>query len=250
MWYLVITCSRSPKECIYIYNNYVYISDLTSFVIELPQLSGIPILTSNTTSIMVSWTQPLFLPDNYTVSYSCQLLCDSETPSVQTNTVTGTAINLTISSLNAASSCTVSVTAVFVDGNSNTITSSTNTSTAGTTHQWYLTSVHELHVSFSAPTGAPGGLTSTSVESRSLSVVWGTVPCPHQGGPITGYRLCYSNGSDSYTVSITGKGRRQYNLTELSPFTSYYVQVAAVNDRGTGPYSDLALTVETLQDGE
>ena len=105
--------------------------------------------------------------------------------------------------------------------------------------------MHELHVSSPAPTGAPGGLTSTSVESRSLSVVWGTVPCPHQGGPITGYRLRYSNGTS--IVNTTGE---KYNLTGLTPFTSYSVQVAAVNDGGTGPYSDPALTVETLQDGE
>ena len=102
-------------------------------MLEIPQLSGSPLtLTPDATSIMVSWTHPQFLHNNYTVSYSCQLLCDSQTPSVQTNTVTGTANNHTISSLNAGSSCTVSVTAVFVDGNSNTITSSTNTSTAGT----------------------------------------------------------------------------------------------------------------------
>ena len=108
--------------------------------------------------------------------------------------------------------------------------------------------MHELHVSSPAPTGAPGGLTSTSVESRSLSVVWGTVPCPHQRGPITGYRLRYSNGTS--IVNTTGEGSRQHVLTGLTPFTSYSVQVAAVNDGGTGPYSDPALTVETLQDGE
>ena len=99
---------------------------------QLPQLSGTPTLTPNTTSIMVSWTHPLYFPENYTVSYSCQLLCDSQTPPVQTNTVTGTANSHTISSLNAGSSCTVSVTAVFGSSISNTITSYTNTSTAGT----------------------------------------------------------------------------------------------------------------------
>ena len=104
-----------------------------------------------------------------------------------------------------------------------------------------------MYVSSPAPTGAPGGLTSTSVESRSLSVVWGTVPCPHQRGPITGYRLRYSNGTS--IVNTTGEGSRQHVLTGLTPFTSYSVQVAAVNDGGTGPYST-SLTVETLQDGE
>ena len=111
-----------------------------------------------------------------------------------------------------------------------------------------MTSVYELHVSFPAPTGAPGGLTSTSVESRSLSVVWGTVPCPHQRGPITGYRLRYSNGTS--IVNTTGEGNRQHVVIGLTPFTSYSVQVAAVNDGGTGPYSEPTLTVETLQDGE
>ena len=98
-----------------------------------------------------------------------------------------------------------------------------------------------------APTGAPGGLNSTSVESRSLTVQWGTVPCPDQRGPITGYRLRYSNGTS--IVNTTGEGSRQYVLTGLTPFTSYSVQVAAVNAGGTGPYST-ALTVETLQDSE
>ena len=96
-----------------------------------------------------------------------------------------------------------------------------------------------------APTGAPGGLTSTSVESRSLTVQWGTVPCPDQRGPITGYRLRYGTS----IVDTTGEGSRQHVLTGLTPFTSYSVQVAAVNAGGTGPYST-ALTVETLQDSE
>ena len=101
------------------------------------QLSGTPILNPNTTSIMVSWTHPQFLPDNYvyTVFHTCQFLCDLQTPSVEIKKITGTANNYTISSLNAGSSCTVTVTAVFAYGMSNAIISSTNTSTAGTTHQ-------------------------------------------------------------------------------------------------------------------
>ena len=93
-----------------------------------------------------------------------------------------------------------------------------------------------------APTGAPGGLTSSSVKSRSLTVLWGKVPCPNQRGPITGYRLRYSNGTS--IVNTTGL---THILTGLTPFTSYSVQVAAVNAGGTGPYSESPLTVETLQ---
>ena len=50
-------------------------------------------------------------------------------------------------------------------------------------------------------------------------------------------------------MNIAGEENRQFNLTELTPFTSYTVQVVAVNDIGTGPYST-PLTVKTLQDGE
>ena len=51
-------------------------------------------------------------------------------------------------------------------------------------------------------------------------------------------------------VDINEQESGQHVLTGLTPFTSYSVQVAAVNAGGTGPYSDPALTVETLQDGE
>ena len=58
----------------------------------------------------------------------------------------------------------------------------------------------------------------------------------------------YSNGTSIAT--IVGEGNRQYNVTGLTPYTNYTVQVAAVNDVGPGPYSEPALTVETLQEGE
>ena len=77
--------------------------------------------------------------------------------------------------------------------------------------------------------------------------MWETVPCPDPKSPITGYRLRYSNGTS--IVNTTEEGSRQHVLTGLTPFTNYSVQVAAVNDGGTGPYST-PLTVETLQDGE
>ena len=105
-----------------------------------------------------------------------------------------------------------------------------------------------MYVSSKAPSGAPVGLNITSVGRRTLSVVWGTVPCPHQRGPITGYRLCYT--ASISIVNTTGEGSRQLVLTGLTPFTSYLVQVAAVNDGGTGPYSTPPLTVTTLQDGK
>ena len=52
----------------------------------------------------------------------------------------------------------------------------------------------------------------------------------------------------SFVVSTTSEGSREHITTGLSQFTSYSVQMATVNDGGTGPYST-PLTIETLQEG-
>ena len=198
---------------------------------------------------MVSWTAPQFTPDNFNVSVGCMRLCDNK-PTISGVQMVhdGGATSHTITPLDPGNFCTVKVIAVFGSISSESDEVVTTTLTDGM-HSVILLCQHSLPVSLSlAPDDAPGGLSSTSVESRSLTVVWGTVPCPDQRGPITGYRLRYSNGIS--IVNTTGEGSRQRMLTGLIPFTSYSVQVAAVNAGGTGPYSDPAFTVETLQDGE
>ena len=223
---------------------------LIAFIVaDIPQILSDPNINSSNNSVTVSWIPTKFTPDNYTVSYSCQLICNLLSPMQQISTVDGLS-NTHVLLVASGSFCTINVTAVFGSFNSNSVTTSTNTTSAGAMYLNNM-SCQFMHMPilmlFLAPTGTPGGLTSTSVERRSLSVVWGTVPCPHQRGPITGYRLRYSNGTS--IVNTTGEGSRQHVLTGLTPFTNYSVQVAAVNDGGTGPYSTL-LTVETLQDGE
>ena len=87
-----------------------------------------------------------------------------------------------------------------------------------------------------------------------MTVMWETVPCLLYQGPITAYRLhyIYSNGTLSVSTTVKVKSSH-HNLTGLTPFTNYSVllEVAAVNDGGTGPYSDVLHTIiETLQDSE
>ena len=104
---------------------------------------------------------------------------------------------------------------------------------------------HRLVV-FSVPTGAPKELTNTSVCNTSISVKWDPVSCSNQRGPISAYKLWYSNGAENITLMISGANNRTYELTGLTPSTSYTIAVAAVNYGGTGPYSDPPLTVQTL----
>ena len=94
---------------------------------------------------------------------------------------------------------------------------------------------------------APPGLSNILTSSSSVYVTWMPVPCLHQQGVITGYKLRYSNSNKNTTVVISGQGHRMYNITGLTPSTRYTIAVAAVNDVGTGPYSDPPLTVWTLK---
>ena len=92
-----------------------------------------------------------------------------------------------------------------------------------------------------APSGSPEGLNITSEESVSLTLMWETVPCFNQRGPITGYRLNYTYSNGSFTAKNTlVLESRLFMLTGLTPFTNYSVQfhVAAINVKGTGPYAD------------
>ena len=90
-----------------------------------------PILSPDTFFIMVTWTPPLLTPSYYNISYLCSLLCDSQQISENSTIVAGEAVTHTIHSLNAGSRCTASVTAVFGNNTSNTVTNSTNTTSAG-----------------------------------------------------------------------------------------------------------------------
>ena len=88
-----------------------------------------------------------------------------------------------------------------------------------------------------APTVPVSNITFSSVESVSMIVSWGEVPCNGRNGPITGYYLTYTNitSNTSYTVNITGGDNRMYTLTGLIPYTNYTVSIIPYNYDMTGP---------------
>ena len=105
-------------------------TDSSAYIsVDIPQLPSTP--TVAITSIMVSWMPPPYSPNHYTVSYSCQLLCNSSTMTDGSVTVSS-ATTHTFSSLAPGSSCTISVVAVYDGiGLSNTVSSTVNTATQG-----------------------------------------------------------------------------------------------------------------------
>ena len=76
------------------------------------------------------------------------------------------------------------------------------------------------------------------MSSTALTVQWETVPCIEQNGDITGYtvrvRVLESGEMDVGDVN-------NVTISDLTPSTTYSIQVAAVNSEGTGPYSDLII---------
>ena len=99
----------------------------------VPAIPTITNLSSNTSTIMVSWEIPQLHPQYYNVTYLCHLLCNSHQiiSKIHSTIVDGLASNYTTTCLKAGTGCTINVTAVFNDGNSNTVTASTNTTSAG-----------------------------------------------------------------------------------------------------------------------
>ena len=85
-------------------------------------------------------------------------------------------------------------------------------------------------------------------ERRSLLVMWNyTNPQLSEGAVLAGYRI-YLDGQR--VRELTSSSMNQFNITSLSPFTNYTVEVSAYNTRGDrvqqeGPRSD-AVTITTL----
>ena len=94
----------------------------------------------------------------------------------------------------------------------------------------------------------------SSVDSSSIDINWGKVPCQHRNGEITGYVVKYRK------VLGSGRGERRQTQEEmvtvngqtttidnLDPLTEYSVMVAAVNSAGTGVFSDPVTTNKGMQ---
>ena len=83
-----------------------------------------------------------------------------------------------------------------------------------------------------APSAAPNSVSVSEVTSSSITVQWGTVPCIHRNGHITGYSVQYGVvGSESIqTMTVSGVvSGGMYKVSELKQLTNYTIEVAAVN---------------------
>ena len=91
-----------------------------------------------------------------------------------------------------------------------------------------------------APSAAPTNVDVSVINSTALNVQWGAVPCIEQNGDITGYTVRVLESGEMERVEDVGDVN-EVTISDLTPSTTYSIQVAAVNNIDTGPYSDLII---------
>ena len=97
-----------------------------------------------------------------------------------------------------------------------------------------------------APSAAPTNVDISEVTSSSITVQWGTVPCIHRNGDITGYSVQYGVVGSESTQTMPVSGATEASITDLVESTTYTIEVAAVNSGGIGVYSEpLMITAQS-----
>ena len=99
---------------------------------------------------------------------------------------------------------------------------------------------------FAAPSASPEVVNASTMSSSIIHISWGEVPCPQHNGEITGYIVEYSRrgGGVEERVNVS---TNNHTILISSTFTDLElrVRVAAVNEIGIGPFSDLVLIVRS-----
>ena len=88
------------------------------------------------------------------------------------------------------------------------------------------------------PSAAPSSVSVSVVNSTAFTVQWGMITCINRNGDITGYRIHVVGSVEMEKLENVGDDVREVTISQLTPSTTYSIQVAAVNNIGPGPYSD------------
>ena len=104
-----------------------------------------------------------------------------------------------------------------------------------------------------APSVAPKVLWSFAA-SYSITLQWETVPCGHRNRDITCYSIKYGeigslNNKSEALMNIAGASVTEATIFNLMLSTNYSIQFAAVNNAGTGVFSN-ATFIKTVEQSD
>ena len=102
--------------------------------------------------------------------------------------------------------------------------------------------------SSAAPSAAPSSLQLMDTYTIRITIQWEPVECIQRNGDITGYSVRYGvQGSGSkQSMNEYGGDTTEASITELTPSTTYSIEVAAINIAGTGVYSNTLVVMTWL----
>ena len=98
---------------------------------------------------------------------------------------------------------------------------------------------NEASATTSSLPGRPTGLTARARGTSEIELDW---TAPSGGGPVTGYRIEWSEtgtGTRGWTLLVRNSRTTSYTHTRLSPGTTRHYRVAAINTAGPGPWSSV-----------
>ncbi len=82
----------------------------------------------------------------------------------------------------------------------------------------------------------PGDVSVSSNEPTSITVDWAPLPRQFWGGQLLGYKINYKKFTDTvFTEKLIHPGYQTSTLTDLKPYTLYWVEVVGYNSAGDGP---------------
>ena len=102
-----------------------------------------------------------------------------------------------------------------------------------------------------APSAPPVNVTSHSLSSTSIRVLWDEVPVTERNGIVTGYEVEYRQMTFS-SIEVTQTMETEelsITLPDLQEYTEYSIRVRAYTSEGPGPYSNETVTL-THEDSE
>lgn len=91
-----------------------------------------------------------------------------------------------------------------------------------------------------APSAAPTSVSASIQTPFDINVQWEPLECIHRNGDITGYRVRYEV-LESGTPTLWYTSYTETVIRNLRASTDYSIEVAAINNAGTGVYSPILL---------
>lgn len=99
-----------------------------------------------------------------------------------------------------------------------------------------------------APSAYPINVRAYAFSSTTIYTSWIDIPRKSHNGELRGYHVKYKKYFEpTWNIKFVDYGYTSCILTDLKPFTLYWIDVVAVNDAGEGP-PDYAIE-KTLEGG-